>query len=91
MKDTEIKHDKRNYNKHSDENKRVINKSLNELGGGRSILLDSQNEIIAGNGVYEQAEKLNIPIRIIETDGSELIAVKRTDLKTDDEKGRSLP
>lgn len=90
MKKTEIKPDKRNYNKHSDENKRVINKSLNELGGGRSILLDSENEIIAGNGVYEQAEKLNIPVRIIETDGSELIAVKRTDLKTDDEKRKKL-
>lgn len=65
MKKTEIKPDKRNYRKHSDENKRVINKSLNELGGGRSILLDSEDEIIAGNGVYEQAEKLNIPINII--------------------------
>ena len=79
---SEIHTDKRNYRKHSDKNKRIINKSLSELGAGRSILIDSEDEIIAGNGVFEQAEKNNIPIRVIETDGSELIAVKRTDFKT---------
>ena len=30
-----ITFDKRNYRKHSDENKRVIKKSLEELGAGR--------------------------------------------------------
>ena len=87
---SEIHTDKRNYRKHSDENKRIINKSLSELGAGRSILIDSENEIIAGNGVFEQAEKQNIKIKIIETDGTELIAVKRTDLKTNDKKRKKL-
>ena len=87
---SEIHTDKRNYRKHSDKNKRIINKSLSELGAGRSILIDSEDEIIAGNGVFEQAEKNNIPIRVIETDGSELIAVKRTDLKTGDKKRKKL-
>jgi len=85
-----IKPDTNNYRKHSDKNKRIIGKSLKELGAGRSILLDSEDEIIAGNGVYEQAEKQNIPIRVIETDGTELIAVKRTDLKPGDEKRKTL-
>lgn len=85
-----IKQDKRNYRKHSDRNKELINKSLKECGAGRSICIDAENEIIAGNGIYEQAKKLNIPVKIIETDGTELIAVKRTDLKTDDEKRRQL-
>ena len=85
-----IKFDKNNFRKHSDKNKRIIEKSLKELGAGRSILLDSENEIIAGNGVFEQAEKNNIPIRIIETNGEELIAVKRTDLKTSDKKRKDL-
>ena len=85
-----ISKDKRNYRIHTDENKDLIKKSLLECGAGRSILLDNENSIIAGNGVFEQAEELNIPVRIIETNGEELIAVKRTDLSTDDEKRRKL-
>ena len=86
----EIKLDKRNYRKHSDKNKELINKSLKELGAGRSIVIDSENEIIAGNGVYEQAKKLGLKEKIIETDGTELIVVKRNDLKTSDEKRKKL-
>ena len=90
MKKQEIKFDKRNYRKHNDENKRVIKKSLEELGAGRSIVIDSEGEIIAGNGVYEQAQKLGIKTKIVETDGSELVVVKRTDLATEDEKRKRL-
>lgn len=86
----EIKFDKRNYRKHSGKNKSLINKSLKECGAGRSIVIDNDGEIIAGNGIYEQAQKLKIPTKIIETDGSELVVVKRTDLKTDDEKRKQL-
>ena len=89
-KTTEIRLDHRNYRKHGEENKRIIKKSLEELGAGRSILVDSEGEIIAGNGVFEQAQKLGIPVRIIETDGAELIAVKRKDLATDDERRKRL-
>ena len=87
---TEIKLDKRNYRIHDDRNKDLIRKSLNAYGAGRSILLDADGEIIAGNGVYEQAKELGIPVRIIETDGSELVVVQRTDLKTDDRKRKEL-
>ena len=86
----EIKFDKRNYRLHNDENKRVIKKSLKELGAGRSIVIDNDGEIIAGNGVYEQAKKLGIKTKIIETDGSELVVVKRTDLATGDDKRKKL-
>ncbi|MEE0060240.1 MAG: DNA methyltransferase [Acutalibacteraceae bacterium] len=86
----EIKFDKRNYRKHNDRNKELIRKSLNECGAGRSIVIDNNNEIIAGNGIYEQAQELGIKTKIIETDGSELVVVKRTDLSTDDEKRKKL-
>ena len=85
-----IKYDQNNYRIHSAENKQVIKKSLEDCGAGRSILIDNENEIIAGNGVYEQAKKLGIPVRVIETKGDELIAVKRTDLKTEDQKRKVL-
>ena len=82
--------DSRNYRKHSDRNKDLIRKSLNECGAGRSIVIDNNDEIIAGNGIYEQAKELGIKTKIVETDGSELVVVKRTDLNTDDEKRRKL-
>lgn len=87
---TEIKFDKRNYRKHNPLNKKLIRKSLQQLGAGRSIVIDAQNEIVAGNGVYEQAKDLGLKIRTIETDGTELIAVKRTDLNTQDLKRKQL-
>lgn len=89
-KSTEIRLDRRNYRKHGEENKRIIKKSLEELGAGRSIVIDAEGEIIAGNGVFEQAQELGIKTKIIETDGSELVVVKRTDLRTQDEKRKKL-
>jgi hypothetical protein len=62
--------------------KEVIRKSLETFGAGRSITIDAENVVISGNGVYEQAIALGIPVREVETDGTELIVVKRTDLVT---------
>lgn len=90
MTNTEIKLDENNYRIHDDRNKQLINKSLKEYGAGRSVLLDKEGVIIAGNGTYEQAKELGIPVKVIETDGSELIAVKRTDLATEDVKRKGL-
>lgn len=85
-----IKFDKKNYRKHNDRNKKLIKKSLEDCGAGRSIVIDNNDEIIAGNGIYEAAQNLKIPVKIVETDGSELVVVKRTDLSTDDEKRKQL-
>jgi hypothetical protein len=85
-----IKFDERNYRLHSEKNKRIINKSLAELGAGRSIVVDNENVIIAGNGVFEQAQELGLKTKIIESDGTDLIVVKRTDIAADDEKRKLL-
>ncbi len=89
MKVSDISLDNRNYRKHSEKNLKLIRDSLRELGAGRSILIDRDNMIIAGNGVFQQANALGIPIKIIETDGSKLIAIRRKDLSSEDER-RSL-
>ena len=86
----EIKIDSRNYRIHGDENKRLIHKSLVECGAGRSVLTDRNNVLIAGNGVYEEAQKLGLKVRIVESDGTELIVIKRKDLSTEDEKRKLL-
>ena len=86
----EIKFDKKNYRKHSEQNKERIRKSLAECGAGRSVLVDADDTLVAGNGVFEQAKAMGIPTRVIETDGTELVVVKRTDLRTDDDKRKLL-
>ena len=85
-----IKLDSKNYRKHSTENQEMINKSLRELGAGRSVLMDNEDELSAGNETYTQAQKLGLPIKIVESDGKTLIVVKRTDLATDDEARKQL-
>jgi len=52
---------------------------------------DKNNNIIAGNGVVEIAGQIGMDkIRIIESDGTEIIALKRTDVLLDSKKGREL-
>lgn len=80
---SDLNFDKRNANKHSEYGMQRLEKSINKIGLGRSILISDDNEIIAGNGVTESAVNAGIEkVRVIETDGTEIIAVKRTDIKS---------
>jgi len=85
-----IKLDERNYRLHSEQNKALIQKSLKELGAGRSILSSADGTCLAGNGVLEQAQKLNIPLKIVETTGDELVVVQRKDVKPRSKKAKEL-
>lgn len=86
----EIKLDAHNYRIHDERNLKLIKKSLKECGAARSIAIDADGEIIAGNATYKTAQELGIPVKIIKTDGKELIAVQRTDLATTDKKRKKL-
>ena len=58
--------------------------------GNQMCIRDSDNVLIAGNGVYEEAQKLGLKVRVVESDGTELIVIKRKDLSTEDEKRKML-
>ena len=66
----EIKLDAHNYRIHDERNLKLIKKSLKECGAARSIAIDADGEIIAGNATYKTAQELGIPVKIIETDGN---------------------
>jgi hypothetical protein len=72
--------DPHNANRGTTRGRAALERSLRDLGPGRSVLIDRKNVIIAGNKTIEQAKALGIPIRIIPTDGRELVAVQRQDL-----------
>lgn len=87
----DLKMDGTNANKGTDEGRELLGKSLEELGLGRSILVDKDNNVIAGNKTLEAALKLGIKdIVIVETQGDKMVAVKRTDIDLNTEKGRDL-
>jgi len=72
--------DSMNPNSGTDRGRQLVDWSLTELGAGRSILIDRSGNVIAGNKTLEAATAHNLPLRVIETDGSELVAVQRVDL-----------
>ena len=83
--------DDKNFNKGTEFGQHLIEKSLRENGAGRSILLDKNNRIIAGNKTAENAAAIDLDdVVIVETDGTKLVAVKRTDIDLDSEQGRKM-
>lgn len=77
----DLKFDPKNARVHTERNISVIAEGMQEVGAGRSILIDKDGEIIAGNGVVEAAAQVGITkVRVIEADGNEIIAVRRSDL-----------
>lgn len=89
LKITDVKQDDKNFNKGTKRGGIMMRHSIETLGLGRSILLDKDNNIIAGNKTQETARALGFKdVIVVETDGSQVVAVKRTDLSLNSEKGR---
>ena len=86
-----LRQDTHNFNRGTEEGQQLMERSFKELGAGRSILLDREGNIIAGNKSQEAARKAGIKrVRIVETTGDELVAVKRTDIDIDSAEGRRM-
>lgn len=91
VKISELTPDNINANKGTARGSAMLEKSLREYGAGRSILVDSQNRIIAGNKTIEAAGSIGLEDAVmVETDGSKVVIVKRTDLDLDSPQGRGL-
>ena len=64
----------------------MIQESLQQVGAARSIVIDENGVILAGNGTVEAAGQIGIDrVKIIEASGDEIIAVRRSGL-TDEQK-----
>jgi len=76
-----IKLDPNNYRTHPEENIELISNSVKELGFGRSIVIDENNMLIAGEGATRGS--INAGIKeaiIIDADGDQVVAVRRRNL-----------
>lgn len=87
----DLKFDDKNFNKHTEFGMSTLERSLRDYGAGRSVLVDKDNNIIAGNGIVEAAGSIGITkTRIIETTGDELVVVRRKDITLDSKEGRGM-
>jgi hypothetical protein len=83
---SEYKQDSANANIGTERGVYMLEHSLEEFGAGRSLLSDKNGVLIAGNKTQERAADLGITDVIeVETDGTQLVVVKRTDLDLADD------
>ena len=83
--------DPQNANRGTSRGLQALGRSLQDLGAGRSVVIDQAGRIIAGNKTVERARALGLPLRVVQTDGRHLVAVQRCDLDlTRDARARSL-
>jgi hypothetical protein len=83
--------DKKNRRKHTPRNVGMIADSLNKVGAGRSIVIDENNEILAGNATIEAAGEAGITkLRVVESSGDEIIAVRRTGMTADQKRDLAI-
>ncbi len=83
--------DPRNARKHADRNRALIEQSLQEVGAARSIVVDEDGVILASNATVAAATQTGMThVRVVESDGTELIAVRRTNLTPEQKRRLAL-
>ena len=83
--------DNKNFNKGTEYGDRLMDESMRKFGLARSIVIDKNNRIIAGNKTAEKAADIGFTdVLVVEVDGNQLVAVKRKDIDLDSAKGREL-
>jgi 16S rRNA G966 N2-methylase RsmD len=88
---SDLRSDHKNARKRTDRSATLIEESLKRYGAARSVVIDEDNRILAGNGTVDAAKRAGISkVRVIETEGDEIIAVKRTGLTEDQKIGLAL-
>jgi len=84
----DLRPDAHNRRRHTPRNVGMIVNALHEVGAARSIVIDEQGTILAGNATVEAAAEAGIErVEVVDADGETVIAVRRTGL-TDEQKRR---
>lgn len=73
--------DPHNARTHGERNLALIAEALTDVGAARSIVVDETGTVLAGNATVAAASRAGLSrVRIIDADGTELIAVRRSGL-----------
>jgi hypothetical protein len=92
MKLSDLTQDPKNANKGTFRGRCAVERSLADLGAGRSIVTDKNGVILAGNKTAAAAQSVGIDedVIVVQTDGTKLVVVQRTDLDANDAKAKKL-
>jgi hypothetical protein len=67
-----------------------MREALRDVGAARSIVIDESNVILAGNGITAAALEHGLTkLRVVDADGDEVVAVRRTGLTDAQKRGMS--
>lgn len=87
----DLKFDRDNARRHPERNREVLEKSLKELGAARSIVIDEDGVVLAGNATVEAATKVGLEkVQVIDADGETVIAVRRRGLTPEQKRRLAL-
>lgn len=80
--------DPQNCRRHTPRNVGMIESALREVGAARSIVIDENDTVLAGNATIEAAAAAGIErVQVVDADGETIIAVRRRGL-TPEQKAR---
>jgi len=82
----DLQQDLLNANLGTERGQYLLEESLAQYGGGRSIVIDGPGRIIAGNKTAEAAAAKGFKLRVVDAAPDEIIAVRRPDLDLYDPK-----
>lgn len=69
----------------------MITDAFRQVGAGRSIVIDEKNVILAGNAATKGAAEAGITkVRVIDTEGDEIIAVRRRNLSPEQKRALAI-
>jgi hypothetical protein len=87
----DLKPDPANLRLHNPRNIGMIVDALHQVGAARSIVIDEDNTVLAGNGLIEAAAEAGITkLQVIEADGETVVAVRRRGLSTQQKRRLAL-
>jgi hypothetical protein len=87
----DLRQDPRNARRRTPRSKELLDHSLSQYGAARSIVIDENGQILAGNGTVEAAAAAGITkVQVVDADGDTLIAVRRSDLSAAEKIGLAL-
>jgi DNA modification methylase len=83
--------DPENRRLHNPRNIGMVVDALHQVGAARSIVIDENNVVLAGNGVLEAAAEAGIErVQIVDADGETIVAVRRSGLSDADKRKLAL-
>lgn len=80
-----------NHNEGTERGGQMLEKSFNKYGAGRSLVADKNGKLIAGNQSMQGAIDAGmVDVIEVETDGNQIVVVKRTDLDLEGQDTRAV-